>query len=157
HVVEQRHQAFMGFVQDDVKLGNLTLNLGLRYDFITPALEANDAQTNFDPAGGGSLVFASDGSLLERGLVNPDKNNWAPRVGVVYKIDEKTIVRGGWGLFYNLFDRVGSEDQLALNLPGLINNTVTQTSGSPVFFLRQGIPGTFLTPPSLNPADGQLT
>ena len=51
-VVEQRHWATMGFVQDDWKVnGHLTLNLGLRYDFITPALEANNHQTNFDPSG----------------------------------------------------------------------------------------------------------
>ena len=63
-VVEQRHWATMAFVQDDWKVnGHLTLNLGLRYDFITPALEANNHQTNFDPSGTGSLIFASDGSL----------------------------------------------------------------------------------------------
>ena len=121
-----------------------------------PALEAQNAQTNFDPAGTGSLVFASDGSLEERGLVKPDRNNFAPRVGVVYKLNEKTILRGGFGIFYNLFDRVGSEDQLALNVPGLINTSVTQTSGSPVFFLQNGFPASFLTPPNLDPAAGQL-
>src|SRR5262249_30883405 len=79
HVVEQRHWATSFFVQDDWKLtGNLTLNAGLRYDFITPALEAANAQTNFDP-GTASLVFARDGSLEERGLVAPDRNNFAPR------------------------------------------------------------------------------
>lgn len=156
-VVEQRHWATMFFLQDDWKVNSkLALNLGLRYDFITPALEATNAQTNFDPAGGGSLVFAKDGSLQERGLVNPDKNNFAPRVGFVYTLDEKTLVRGGWGIFYNLFDRVGSEDQLALNLPGLNNSSVTQTSGSPVFFLQQGIPSSFLVAPNLDPAAGQL-
>ena len=157
-VVEQRHWAAMGFAQDDWKVTDkLTLNLGLRYDFITPALEANNAQTNFNPAGSGSLVFASNGSLSERGLVKPDTNNFAPRIGVVYRLDDKTVVRGGWGIFYNLFDRVGSEDQLALNVPGLINNSVTQTSGSPVFFLKNGMPTTtFLTLPNLNPAAGQL-
>src|SRR5262249_13703442 len=123
YVVEQRHWATMGFVQDDWKASpRLTFNLGLRYDFITPAL----VETNFNPAGGGSLVFASDGSLEERGLVKPDTNNFAPRVGVVYKLDDRTALRGGYGIFYNLFDRVGSEDQLALNLPGLINTSVTQ-------------------------------
>ena len=61
-------------------------------------------------------MFASDGSLEDRGLVKPDKNNFAPRFGFVYKLDEKTLVRGGYGIFYNLFDRVGSEDQLALNV-----------------------------------------
>ncbi len=157
-VVEQRHWASMFYAQDDWKVNSkLTLNLGLRYDFITPALEANNAQTNFNPAGTGSLVFAKDGSLTERGLVNPDKNNFAPRIGIVYSLDEKTVLRGGWGIFYNLFDRVGSEDQLALNLPGLNNSSVTQTSGSPVFFLKNGLPITqFLTAPNLDPAAGQL-
>jgi hypothetical protein len=50
--------------------------------------------------------------------VNPDRNNFGPRVGVVYKLDDQTLRRGGWGPFYNLFDRVGSEDQLALSLIG---------------------------------------
>ncbi len=155
-VVDQRHWATMFFAQDDWKVtSQLSLNVGLRYDFITPAYEASNAQTNFDPAGG-SLVFASDGSLEERGLVKPDTNNFAPRVGAVYSLDEKTVIRGGWGIFYNLFDRVGSEDQLALNVPGLINNTLTRTSGSPIFFLRDGIPAGFLTPPNLDPAAGQL-
>ena len=156
-VVEQRHWASMFFVQDDWKVNeNLTLNLGLRYDFITPALEAQNRQTNFDPAGTGSLVFASDGSLEERGLVKADKNNFAPRFGFVYKLDEKTLVRGGFGIFYNLFDRVGSEDQLALNVPGLVNKQLTQTSGAPVMILRNGFPANFLNLPNLDPAAGQL-
>ena len=82
--------------------------------------------------------------------------NFAPRIGVAYKLDDKTVLRGGWGVFYNLFDRVGSEDQLALNLPGLVNKTITQTSGSPVFFLQQGFPAGFLNTPNLDPAAGQL-
>jgi hypothetical protein len=156
-VADQRHWASMFYLQDDWKVNSkLALNLGLRYDFITPALEASNAQTNFNPAGTGSLFFAKDGSLEERGLVKPDKNNFAPRVGIVYTLNEKTVLRGGWGIFYNLFDRIGSEDQLALNLPGLNNSTVTRTSGSPVFLLRQGIPGSFLVQPNLDPAAGQL-
>jgi hypothetical protein len=155
--VEQRHWASMFFVQDDWKASSkLTVNLGLRYDFITPALEAGNHQTNFDPAGGGSLVFASDGSLEERGLVQPDRNNWAPRISAAYKLTDRTILRGGWGIFYNLFDRVGSEDQLALNVPGLVNNSITQTSGAPVFFLQNGWPASFLNVPDLNPANGGL-
>jgi hypothetical protein len=156
-VAEQRHRAQMYFIQDDWKVNaRLSLNLGLRYDWITPALEANNAQTNFVPAGTGSLIFARDGSLEGRGLVKPDNNNFAPRVGAVYKLDDQTVLRGGFGVFYNLFDRVGSEDQLALNLPGLVNKTITQTSGSPVFFLAQGFPAGFLNAPNLDPAAGQL-
>jgi hypothetical protein len=158
-VVEQRHQAQMFFVQDDWKVNpSLSLNLGLRYDLITPALEASNAQTNFDPTGSGSLVFAKDGSLEDRGLVKPDRNNFAPRLGVVYNLDQRTLVRGGWGLVYNLFDRVGSEDQLALNVPGLINNTPPTASAAsgPLFLLRQGFPSNALAPPNLDPAAGDL-
>jgi hypothetical protein len=156
-VVEQRHRAQMYYIQDDWKVNaRLSLNLGLRYDWITPALEANNAQTSFDPAGSGSLIFAKDGSLQDRGLVKPDNNNFAPRIGAVYKLDDKTVLRGGWGIFYNLFDRVGSEDQMALNVPGLVNKTITQTSGAPVFFLRQGFPANFLSVPNFDPAAGQL-
>jgi len=157
YVVEQRHQASMFFVQDDWRVNSkLTLNVGLRYDFITPALEAQNRQTNFDPADGGSLVFASDGSLEDRGLVKPDRNNFAPRVGVVYKVDDKTVVRGGYGIFYNLFDRVGSEDQLALNVPGLVNSNVSSSNTAPLFLLRNGFPAGFLNVPNLDPAAGGL-
>jgi hypothetical protein len=158
-VIDQRHWASMFYVQDDWKVNSrLSLNLGLRYDFITPALEARNNQTNFDPAGTGSLVFAKDGSLESRGLVAPDKNNFAPRIGIVYKLDEKTVLRGGYGVFYNLFDRVGSEDQIALNLPGLVNKvypTASVASG-PIFVLRQGFPANPTALPNLDPAAGQM-
>ena len=77
--------------------------------------------------------------------MQPDTNNFGPRVGVVYKLNDKTLIRGGWGIFYNLFDRVGSEDQLALNVPGLVNTSLSRTSGSPLFFFQQGLPTSFLT------------
>ena len=159
YVVDQRHWATSFFMQDDWKVNpKLSLNLGLRYDFITPALEAQNRQTNFVPEGGGRLIFASDGSLEDRGLVNSDKNNFAPRLGIVYKATEKTVLRGGYGIFYNLFDRIGSEDQLALNPPGLANNSVAVggTSATPIFLLRDGFPASFRSPINLDPAAGDL-
>src|SRR5207245_7980503 len=125
-----------------------------RYDFITPPLEAQNHQANFDPSangGAGGVVFAKDGSLEERGLVKPDTNNVAPRIGVVYRMDEKTQLRGGYGIFYNMFDRIGSEDQLALNPPGLINNSISTTSTTvPLFFTSQGFPANFLDPAQID-------
>jgi hypothetical protein len=150
--VDQRHWAAAFFVGDDWRVSpKLTLNLGLRYDFITPALEADDRQANFDPAGSGSVFFAKDGSLEERGLVRPDKNNFAPRVGIVYQASETLVLRGGYGIFYNIFDRIGSEDQLALNPPGLINNSLsTSSTTTPLFFLRDGFPANFLDPSQID-------
>ena len=147
-VADQRHWATSFFAGDDWRLSSkLTLNLGLRYDFITPALEADDNQLNFDPAGSGSVVAATDGSLEDRGLVRPDTNNFAPRLGIVYQVSDTLVVRGGYGIFYNMFDRIGSEDQLALNPPGLINNSLsTSSTTTPLFLLKNGFPANFLDP-----------
>jgi hypothetical protein len=126
HFVDQRLWMLSGFVQDDWKIRrNLTLNLGLRYDFATPALEGSNEMSNFDPAangGAGGLVTAASGSLEKRSLVQINKRNFAPRIGVAYSVTPKTVLRAGYGIYYMLFERFGSEDQLALNAPFLINN-----------------------------------
>ncbi len=147
HVVNQRRWSTSFYAQDDWRpIDPLTLTLGLRYDFMTPSLEADNAQANFDPTSG-TLVFASDGSLEDRALVKPDKNNFAPRLGAVYRLNDTTVLRSGYGIFYNLLDRIGSEDQLALNPPGLRNIRIRSTSTvNPVFFLRDGFPAGFLDP-----------
>lgn len=148
--VDQRHWAASFFVQDDWKAtSRLSVNLGLRYDFMTPATEAQNRMGNFNPTGGGSLVAAKDGSLKDRGLINPDKNNIAPRLGLVYKVNEKMVLRGGYGIFYNLFDRVGSEDQMALNPPSVVNNVLAVAAAertTPIFLLRNGFPSNYLDP-----------
>src|SRR5262249_42357932 len=106
----------------------------------------------FNPTGAGSLIFAKDGSLTDRALVNPDKNNISPRVGGVYKLSEQSIIRGGYGVFYNQFDRIGSEDQLALNPPCLLNIDVQSASGSltPVLQMQNGFTTGFLDPSNIN-------
>jgi outer membrane receptor protein involved in Fe transport len=150
-VVNQRLRSTSFFVQDDWKpTDRLTLNLGLRYDFTTPAYEKDNRMANFDPARA-ELVQASGGSLAQRALVDPDRNNFAPRIGLVYKVDDRTVARGGYGIFYSQFDRMGSEDQLALNPPGLLNVDVQAAGGSavPVLRLADGFPATFLDPANL--------
>jgi hypothetical protein len=152
HFVDQRLWMLSGFVQDDWKLTRrLTLNLGLRYDFGTPALDGKNQMANFDPTangGAGGLVFASDGSLEQRALVQLNKRNFAHRVGLAYSLNPKTVVRAGYGIYYLLFERFGSEDQLALNAPFLINNvqTVSPTATAPLFFLQDGFPANSLDP-----------
>ena len=151
HVVNQRRYSYAFFVQDDWRANDrLTLNLGLRYDFMTPSYEADDRMANFDPESG-QLVFASDGSLEDRTLVAPDRNNFGPRLGIVYQLNEQTVLRGGYGIFYNFLDRIGSEDQLALNPPGLRNNNITASASAttPVLILREGFPANYLDPSNI--------
>jgi outer membrane receptor protein involved in Fe transport len=151
-VVNQRLWSTAFYVQDDWRPNDqLTMTLGLRYDFMTPAYEADNRMANFDQTGSGALILASDGSLADRALIKPDKNNFAPRIGAVYKLDQMTLVRGGYGVFYNQFDRIGSEDQLALNPPGLRNIQVNSPSGAttPILLLRDGFPPNYLDPANL--------
>lgn len=154
--VDQRLHMYSFFGQDDFKVSRrLTLNLGLRYDFATPALEGKNHTANFDPAGNGgqgALVLAKSGSLQDRALVKPNRANFAPRFGFAYQLNDKTVLRSGYGIFYQLFERYGSEDQLALNPPFLINNTpaVASTATAPLFLLQNGYPLDFLDPAKLD-------
>jgi outer membrane receptor protein involved in Fe transport len=150
HVVNQRRHAYAFFVQDDWRVSpRLTLNLGLRYDFMSPSYERDNLMANFDPTTA-TLVFASDGSLAERALVTPDRNNFGPRVGIVYQWRDRTVLRGGYGRFFNALDRIGSEDQLALNPPGLRNiNQTTTSATTPVLIMRNGFPTNYLDPSNI--------
>ncbi len=105
-----------------------TVNLGLRYDFATWPYEGADRLTNLDPVTG--LKFTPANSQFGKSLVKPDKNNFAPRIGLVYQLTPETVVRAGYGRFYMLFERAGSEDQLALNLPYLVNNVATANNNN---------------------------
>ena len=128
-VVDQRLKMYSFFFQDDWKVTpKLTMNLGLRYDYATWPYEGRDRMTNLDPTTGQKFTPAN--SAFGRGLVKPDKNNLAPRVGLAYQFTPKTVVRAGYGRFYMAFERAGSEDQLALNLPFLVNNVVSTSSTS---------------------------
>jgi hypothetical protein len=70
----------------------------------------------------------------------------------VYKANTATVVRGGYGIYYNLVERIGSEDQLALNPPGLRNISITVPAGSttPAMLLRNGFPPNFLDASNIN-------
>jgi len=150
--VDQRIHMYSGFVQDDFKVSSkLTMNLGVRYDFSTPVYDAKNHLANFNPSGAGSLVFASDGSLFNRTQVEPNRHNFAPRLGLAYQLNRKTVVRAGYGIFYAPFERIGSEDQLALNPPSFINNNISlpSTAAAPLFLLHNGFPTNFLDPAQL--------
>ena len=127
--VDQRIWMLSEFAQDSWKIWpKLTLNLGLRYDYATWPHDGANRMSNLDPSTG--QTFTAANSPVGDYLIAPDRNNFAPRVGVVYQLNPNTVVRSGYGRFYQVFDRNGSEDQLALNLPFLVNNNVSATSTS---------------------------
>ena len=86
------------YLQDSVRLNrNLTVNLGLRYDYFGIVQEKHGLFDNIDPTNG--AVFAVGAGRLYQ----PDYNNWAPRVSVAWDVTGKgkTVVRAGYGIFYD--------------------------------------------------------
>ena len=88
------------FVQDDWRAApNLTLNIGLRYDVLTPFTETKNALTNFDPVAG-RLLVANTAGVNQYGGVNPTFSNLAPRIGFAATVAPGTVLRGGFGISY---------------------------------------------------------
>ncbi len=130
-VAQMRQRFHFAYIQDDFKVNRkLTLNLGLRYEFGTPYYEKNNRLSNYDPVTN-SIVLAKDGSLYERSLVDPDYNNFGPRLGFAYNIFNKTVIRGGYGIGYNYLNRLGSADILGTNFPIITRAAVAQTAPDP--------------------------
>ena len=152
-IIDQRLWMYSNFVQDDWKVTpKLTVNLGLRYDYATWPYEGADRIANFDPKTG--KTFTPANSPYGKSLVKADKNNFAPRIGLAYQLDQKTVIRAGYGRFYMLFERAGSEDQLGENLPFLVNNVVSATNTTSTvngIRLRNGF-NLSLDPSAVNPA-----
>lgn len=134
------------YAQDTWRLAkSFTITYGARYELFAPVMNRTNSVSNFSPANGGTLVPSTPSakSWAERSLINPDKNNIAPRVGFSYQSSERVVFRGGYGVFYQFINRIGSESMLALNQPFLKQVFTVQSSGSvdPVFFLKNGFPG----------------
>jgi hypothetical protein len=119
----QRYSYVGGYIQDDFKLRpDLTINIGLRYEYQTPVTDKDDILFNFDPQSGNLVLSSADiqryvnpllppsigfttaqaAGLPVNGFRNADKNNLAPRVGVAYRFAKNTVLRGGYGLFYDI-------------------------------------------------------
>jgi hypothetical protein len=151
------------FGQDEFKVSpNLTLTLGLRYEINTPFVDKENLLVNFDPnyvsptgRKGRFIIPTSD--VLPRidpaivnygvvtaaevgvgpGLLKTDKNNFAPRLGIAYRLNDKTVIRGGFGLFYPTSAAQGIRDAFG-STPfnqsrTKLNNNTTPLGGFPGF------------------------
>ena len=111
-----RSNSYDLYVQDDWRISaKLTLNLGLRWEYNGPYTEAEDRITNLEvgPNLSSAVPVVPTGAVLPPNsgtfatsslpaLIHPDRNNFAPRVGIAWKPFQKTVVRAGYGINYNL-------------------------------------------------------
>jgi outer membrane receptor protein involved in Fe transport len=115
HDIDYRRQIYAVYAQDDWKVSKrLTLNLGLRYEIFSTVKEHHNLQGTFDFESGALIVPKGTNVQLtptlasmipvsatgSPGLISPDLNNFAPRVGLAYKISDKLVLRAGYGIFY---------------------------------------------------------
>ncbi|MBL8218969.1 MAG: hypothetical protein JNL62_07060, partial [Bryobacterales bacterium] len=130
--VNQLQRAVSFFVQDDFKVApRFTLNLGMRYEYTTPFYgNGANVNVNFNPTNQGLLIAGKDGN--DKYLVTPDRNNFGPRLGFAWQaIPERMVIRGGYGIFYNSEDIYGSEANLPLNPPQLIQANLIRVGNGP--------------------------
>jgi len=122
--INQRFHFF--YFQDDIRLSSkLTINAGLRYELVTPQWESGNHLSNFDPSTV-SMVNASNGSIYNRALTRMPKLDFAPRIGLAYQIDPKTVIRSGYGIGFIQFNRQGGENVLVYNAPFVVDTVLTQ-------------------------------
>jgi hypothetical protein len=144
------------YLQDEWKLrGNLTLNLGVRYEYVSPLSEENNRIANLDlsPAvltqqpnlNTSSVAVVLPGESgpysgsLPGSLVRPDRNNFAPRVGFAWKPFSKTVVRGGYGINYNTGAYQAIAQQLAFQPPFSTTQTNIEAASCNLT-LQEGFP-----------------
>jgi outer membrane receptor protein involved in Fe transport len=143
-VMDGTSMQYAAFLQDEFRLSpRLTLNLGLRYELARPFFEKDDKLNTFRagqqstrfPTAPAGLLYPGDPGI-PRGTYDPDKNNFAPRLGVVWDPtgSGKTSVRAAWGIFYDLIAGQGDFFQagtLAPPFQPLTEVNFTTNAGSP--------------------------
>lgn len=141
------------FVNDSWRVTHaLTLNLGLRYNLQTPMVERDNRLWNFvlDPQSSnyGTTVQAASGGYLQRGFSNLNLNNIAPRIGLAYQLNSKTVIRSAFGVFYGGLGYQDIAHSGAANPPGFLSISfpTSTTAATSNFVLSTGFP-----PDTLNP------
>jgi hypothetical protein len=156
-----RYHYFAGFLQDDWRVNDrLTLNLGLRYELFTQPYERGGRQSNL-LRDEGKLIFANNDipasipasattqvpeGISASSLMRLDTNNVAPRLGLAYKLSERTVLRGGAGLFYGDHPTVGASGRLPANPPFRVNVSYPTDLVTPILTLDGGFPANALDP-----------
>lgn len=117
----QQHWMFFSFVHDKWQVGKrVTLDLGLRWEYYSPfiGIAGKGSLSNYDPLTN-SLVLSGYGNTPDNLGVKSDLNNWGPRLGVSFRLDDKTVLRAGFGGSTAPFP----DNRYAFNYPVKQNNS----------------------------------
>ena len=138
-----RAQSYSLFAHDDWHArSRLTISGGLRYDYASPPTDKDDRANLYDPATG-QLVGVGTGGMPPGGYV-ADRNNISPRAGFAWTIDreEKNVVRGGYGIYYNQ-GALATSEGLFFNPPYFNLGVYFPAPGLPPLTLADPFPASF--------------
>jgi hypothetical protein len=135
------------YIRDEWRVTNrLTLNLGLHYEINTPFTEENNLWANFDPASGKQLLAGVDGVSRTAGI-KTDYTAWGPRVGFAWTPERRTVLRGGFGAFYEPQGNFGTNIRQFRQPPfGFQVNVPINVNAVPTSRLTDGFPTVTATP-----------
>ena len=122
------------YAQDEWKArGDLTFNLGLRYEYVSPFSEINNRIVNLavNPTFTTAVPVLPGQDGFPSTLLRPDRNNFAPRVGLAWKALPKTVFRAGYGINYNTTAYSSIVQQLGFQPPFSVTQTNAQSVGTP--------------------------
>ena len=141
-----RGTEYSTYIADDWRATQkLTLNLGMRYELDTPFNEVANRWANFDPKTATVLIAGRNGVGKSAGI-NTFKKGFAPRLGFAYQAADKTVVRGGAGIFWNTAGHGGNTLRLMRHVP--FGPIYSFSPGN--FFVTRRVSDGFPTLPALN-------
>jgi hypothetical protein len=141
-----RGTEYSAYVADDWRAtSKLTLNLGLRYELDTPYSEVANRWANFDPRTATVLIAGRNGVSKSAG-VNTFTKGFAPRFGFAWQVADRTVVRGGAGIFWNTAGHGGNALRLQRHVP--FGPIFSFSPGN--FFVTRRVSDGFPTIPPLN-------
>ena len=147
-----RTESYAWFVQDSYHVRpDVTVSAGLRYDLTSPPVDVEDRATLYDAQTGALVPVGTAG--LSRAGYEADRNNWAPRIGAAWTIDEAatTVLRGAYGIHYN-HSALAPSEGLYFSAP-YFNFSAFFTSSLGLVTLSDPFPRNFPIP-TPNPAFG---
>jgi hypothetical protein len=164
-VVHLRQSLDNAYAQDDWKvLPNLTLNLGLRWEYGSPYSDWKNNVSNFDPVSqtvftatpgavaGNGITPVNAGGVYGKTLVNPDLTDFSPRIGFAFAPTRTISVRGGFGTGYVHYTRAGSGDILPINAPQAQFAVVAQVTPTTTNHCANPLPAQIIATGSTTPS-----
>ena len=142
------------FLQDSWRAtSRLNVTLGLRWEYFMPPTELHDERANFDPATGAVVlpsrktlqylsanlpatlpIEVSPRGFPGRSMLYGNKGNFGPRVGFAYRLDDRSVIRGGWGIYYGELVNAVQDSLAGGGVFGTqLTATNTITNGVPLF------------------------